>query len=209
MKKIIIGILVLALISVGAWAAMHKWASPIKQNPTAKTYIDPGQRFTLLYPAHWTASGPEGNVAEPPTAWSVVTQTLGMVSAKVSVPKELYPNTNFSEAWLTVGWSNNSTAINTCTINTQQEGMDVQDAVIDGTLFKKFTTSDAGAGNLYDTIAYHALLDGDCWAIEYTIHSTNIYNYPPEAGIVEFDKSDLMMTLDEVAHSFDFLVNSD
>jgi hypothetical protein len=220
MKKIIIGIILIGLVSWGAWALLHDHgtqapapaseasSTPVEESSGTKTYADPAGRFTLTYLDTWQAAGAEAN-ATTPTGWSEVTPGSGQVAAKLSVPKALYPQTNFSEAWLTVGSSNDPKAIAACEKNVQQEGMDVQSVTIQGRPFKRFETSDAAAGSRYDTVAYHAILDGDCWAIEYTIHSTNIYNYPPEAGIKEFDHAALEDELDASARSFDFLVNSD
>jgi hypothetical protein len=212
MKKLIFGIILIGLVSWGAWAAFNVWSggpaagAPAGQAGAALTYADPDGRFTIRYRPEWLAAGA---AAEAPTGWSVVTPGQGWLAAKLTAPKSLYPGTNFSEAWLTVGSSNDPQAIAACLKNVEQEGMDVQDATIGGRPFKRFETADAGAGNYYETTAYHALLDGDCWAVEYTIHSTNIYNYPPEAGVKEFDRSALKAALDASARSFDFLVNSD
>src|SRR6185436_429163 len=107
MKRIIIFILMLGLLSWGVWAALQpKTASPepvvVTPEPTEKVYVDPGQRFTIRYPATWSAAGPEAG-ASTPNGWSIIDLHPGTVAAKLSVPKSLYPGTNFSEAWLTVG----------------------------------------------------------------------------------------------------------
>ena len=114
------------------------------------------------------------------------------------------PNTNFSEAKLTVNTSTNPTEIKNCTAD-----LGGTEATISGYSFKKYISTDAGAGNFYETTSYKGLLDGDCYRLEYTIHSTNIGNYPPELGIKEFDKAKVQDELERIVQSFKFLINSD
>ena len=80
--------------------------------------------------------------------------------------------------------------------------------MIDDHPFSKFTLNDAGAGNLYETTSYRGLFDGDCYAIEYTIHSTNIGNYSPDQGVKEFDKVKVQEELEKILDSFKFLISS-
>jgi hypothetical protein len=172
-----------------------------------KVYRDPEGAFILNYPKEFEISG---QVKSYTNEWRVDGQTPGLVLAKLSVPKSYGGlNTNFSEAKLVVGWSNDSKAITTCTVsggNGEGEG----DQVIIGRIpFMKFISGGVGAGNFYETTSYRAILDGDCYSLEYTIHSTNIGNYPEEQGVKEFDKSKIVSELEGVVQSFKFLINSD
>lgn len=210
MKKLLFGILLIGLVSWAAWAIGHdKDEGALPAQSMATTYEDPAGRFTIEHLGTWVPMGASAATVSTPIGWSTVTPGTGYLAAKIVVPQSLYPGTNFSEAWLTVGSSNDPPAIAACLKNVQEEGMDVQDTTIDAYPFTKFSTGGAAAGNYYDTTAYHTILDGDCWAIEYTIHTTNIHNYPPEAGISEFSSAPLKAQLDLSARSFTFLVNSD
>lgn len=80
--------------------------------------------------------------------------------------------------------------------------------VIDGFDFTKFTLNNAGAGNFYDTASYRGIVNGDCYVLEQTIHSTNIGNYPSSQGVKEFNKTLIQDDLDKILNSFDFLIDS-
>jgi hypothetical protein len=75
---------------------------------------------------------------------------------------------------------------------------------INGTGFTVFHSVGAGAGNFYETTSYRTLRAGQCWAIEYTIHSSNIGVYPPEYGLKPFDETKLHDVLDRIAETFCF-----
>jgi len=66
-------------------------------------------------------------------------------------------------------------------------------------------SSDPGAGNIYDTTSYKTIKNNMCYAVEYTVHSTNINNYSPDQNIKEFDKVKIENILNEMVKSFRFL----
>jgi hypothetical protein len=132
---------------------------------------------------------PEGVFSfEYPTAWHV-TGRDGATLATVGVPQSYLPGTNFADAVLTVNWSNASSSLVSCS----------------GTE----SSSEAAAGNRYDTTTVKKVYDGDCYTFEYTIHYGNIQNYDPNQGVSEFDEAKLKGELDQVIESFTYLVNSD
>jgi hypothetical protein len=128
-----------------------------------------------------------------------------MLLAKATLPRETQPKTNFSGATFTVGTSADSDAVTGCTTNALDgTGTNKGAAVINGVNFTKFETSDAGAGNFYDTTSYRTVRNNQCYAIEYTIHSTNIGNYSPDQGIKAFDKLSVQKVLEQMVQSFTF-----
>ncbi|MFZ3012030.1 MAG: hypothetical protein WA060_03505 [Minisyncoccia bacterium] len=145
----------------------------------------------------------------PTTDWSVNATQEGLLLASVIIPKTYMPNTNFSNARFTIGRSTTSDAINSCLKKTLSIYTEGGTSDIGGYPFKKFTFNDAGAGNFYETTSYRGIVDGDCYAIEYAIHSVNIDNYPKEQGVVEFDKSIVLNDVEKMIKSFKFLINSD
>lgn len=222
MKKILFGLLFLALISWLSWSVWSHWQPEADQATSPggvststesemKQYRDPDGAFILTYPAAFTISGREVP-DESPTSWSFFSESSGRVLARVKVPRNYMPNTNFSEAWFTVGSSNEARAIETCgkkiSANTGQR-LIVGHKEIDGFEFVSFFSNDAAAGNRYDTFGYQTLIDGDCYSLEYTIHYTNIQNYDPSSGIKQFDNVALIQKFDAMAESFHYLVNSD
>jgi hypothetical protein len=174
-------IILIIVIGIVLWLAFaRKSSAPIE---SAKTYVDPSGIFTFNY-------DPELSVTPGMTNNPFVT---------VIAPKSIMPGTNFAEAKMTVGTSGQS-----CTAEGSGEGTKVS-----GYPFKKYKMNGAGAGNFYETTSYRGIFDGDCYVLEYTIHSTNIGNYPPESGINEFDKAKIENELESVVRSFQFLINSD
>jgi len=66
-----------------------------------------------------------------------------------------------------------------------------------GTEYSAATSSDAGAGNLYDEAVFSIPGSSPCVAVRYFIHSTQFANYP--AGTVtEFDKNAIINEFDNI-----------
>lgn len=170
-------------------------------NGSINTFVDSTKLFSLQYPNIFTlSSGEQGYTA----SWRQGSQDLGLILVTASLPKSFQPGTNFSEGKFTVGTSAVPSAVTGCIV-ADQGGVVADKAVtIGGTVFTKITLSDAGAGNFYETTSYRTVRDGQCYAIEYTIHSTNIGNYPPDQHITAFDKTKVTGVLESLAQSFTF-----
>jgi hypothetical protein len=123
----------------------------------------------------------------------------------VHIPKSFLPNTNFGEAKFTVGTSVDPDAIKNCLISDNGNMGTTSEVTIGSRKFTKITFSDAGAGNFYDTASYRTVYNNQCYAIEYTIHSSNIQNYSPDQGIKEFDKGKITSVLESISQSFKFI----
>ncbi len=175
--------------------------APVVTTDGKKVFTDQGKTFRFSYPKELVVSGGELGYTQ---SWRNNTQTLGLSLAKVTIPRGSYPKTNFSEAWFTVGTSSDAQAIKDCLIPTNGEQA-TGTVTINSVTYSKFILGDAGAGNLYDTTSYRTLRNSQCYAIEYTIHSTNLGNYSPDQGIKQFDKVSVTNTLEAIVHSFTFL----
>ena len=181
-----ISILVLVLLVVAAACALYAYANSASVNEAMiRTVVtDFGGHLkdvSLLSP---TAS-------EPGTTY--VTLTLASTT-------EL--GTNFSDARITVGARTNPNAAKDClspAANPAQEATTT--TTIHGVTYTVVTSSDAGAGNLYTTTSYRALRGTTCYAIESTVHTTNINNYP--AGAVQpYNAAKIQALIDGVVKSF-------
>ena len=173
-----------------------------------ETFTEVNNKFTFNHDPYFKAF--ERNQAEnlPDTDWRVSAKQKGMLLASLFIPKTYLPGTNFSYGHMTIGVSTDPKEITSCASATKgevKEGM----TDISGYPFTRFTSSDAGAGNFAETVSYRGLLDGDCYAIEYTIRSTNIDNYSPDQNIRAFDKAKVQNEFEKIITSFKFLVNSD
>jgi membrane-bound inhibitor of C-type lysozyme len=172
-------------------------------NEGTKTFTDNGNTFSFIYPSQFTVSG--GGVGYS-TDWMVNATTSGMLLAKLTIPSSFQPKTNFGDATLTIGTSADPHALKQCNTFSESGGPSVPSTqvTINGVSFTKFSESDAGAGNIYQTTSYRTIRNNQCYAIEYTIHSANIQNYSPDQGITTFDQNKVQSVLEEIVHSVQF-----
>jgi len=166
------------------------------------TYTDAGKSFSFSYPKEFSFFGGDGSYTQD---WRVNTTTLGFLFTVVHIPKSFMPSTNFGEAKFTVGTSVDPEAIKNCLVADNGSVLKNSKVMIGDTSFTEITLSDAGAGNFYETTSYRVVKNNQCYAVEYTIHSTNIGNYSPDQGIKEFDKTKIISILEKIVQSFRFL----
>jgi membrane-bound inhibitor of C-type lysozyme len=168
------------------------------------TFTDRGRTFTFNYPSAFTVTGGDGSYAPD---WMTNSVADGLLLAKLTVPGSVDPKTNFVDATFTVGTSPNAAAVKNCLVAPQSGGSAPikSIATINGVSYTKFVSNDAGAGNFYETTSYRALRNSQCYAMEYTIHSSNIANYPTNSGITAFDQSKIESVLTGIVSSFTFL----
>ncbi len=165
-----------------------------------QTFTDQGKTFTFTYPSVFKITG--GGVGYS-TDWMVNATTSGLLLVKATLPSSFEPKTNFADATLTVGTSADPTAISEClTFAAGGNGVKKSSVTINGVTYTKFVTSDAGAGNFYQTTSYRAVRNSQCYAVEYTIHSANIGNYSPDQGIKAFDQAKVQSALESIVQSF-------
>jgi hypothetical protein len=173
-------------------------------------YDDPGNRFTFVYPKNLTVTGP---VSAKTTMWRQNATTTGNLLATIVVPKSYMPGTNFSETKFTVGVSNDKAELggSGCPtgINFAEGSGDAIAVTIHNQTYTKITRSEGAAGNVYQTTSYFTVRGGSCYALEYTIHSTNIANYPASQGIKEFDKAKIETMFDNLIKTFIFTIKSE
>jgi membrane-bound inhibitor of C-type lysozyme len=167
--------------------------------PGYATYTDESQTFSFAFPTNFAV---EGSAIGLTSGWAALASTSGLVLAHLVVPASNQPGTNFNDASFTVGASADPAAIATCLAG--PPGAGVLATKLGEESATKLTFSGAAAGNRYDTTSYRALHNGRCYAIEYTIHYGAIENYP-KGSVKAFDEAALATSLDEVAHSFQFL----
>lgn len=164
-------------------------------------FVDNGKTFSFVYPKDLVVSGGELGYT---SSWRTNTQTLGLTLAKVTLSKLSQPKTNLSDSWFTVGTSSDAQAIKDCLVPTNGERAKGT-AVINGVTYTKIAFSDAGMSQYYDITSYRALHNGQCYTIEYTLHSVSMGVYSPDQGIKEFDTKKVVDTLESMAQSFVFL----
>jgi hypothetical protein len=146
--------------------------------------------FSIAYPIDFYSQ--DNNSVTPSNSWRVnANNDPGIEYFVLSVPKAFEPQTNLDQVTLTVGASGNDDAVSRCMAQDETGGPAVatSSATINGIAFTIFHSSDVGAGNYYETTSYRTLHDGKCYAIEYTIHSSQIENYPSSYNLHPFDET--------------------
>lgn len=176
MKKtnIIIGILVVVVVLGLGWflSSKKEAVAPVPQASNEKylTYTDPQNRFSVQYPADFSAVDNSFFVSPELSDGTNLSK-----DSKISV---LIAPTSSCEAMDFFG--ENDQAV----LTTSQK-------TVGGRTYNVAVFGDAGAGNYYETHLYAFKENDKCLGAELFIHSTNILNY--EGGtIVEFDEEKLM-----------------
>jgi membrane-bound inhibitor of C-type lysozyme len=174
-------------------------AGTVRYSDGTAIFTDSTKSFSFCYPRRFRLSGKGVGFT---TDWRAGATEPGMVLAMVTIPKAYLPRTNFSEARLIIGKSSDPDALKHCFDEPQGSGSRREQVQINGVPFIRIAFSDAGAGNLYETVSYRTKRGEECYAVEYTVHSTNIGMYSPDQGIQEFDKAKVFKVLDTMAQSF-------
>lgn len=162
--------------------------------------------FRVAYPIDFSVG--EYDQQNPSANWSMDNQngSSGNLFFTLDIPRTFEPQTNFADASLTVGASANGVDVAQCVTSASGIGPAVttSTAIINGVAFTTFNSTGVGAGNLYETTSYRTLHAGQCYAVEYTIHSGQIGNYPAEYNLKPLDEAKLKDVLDRIVGTFKF-----
>jgi len=171
-----------------------------------KTFTDQGKTFTFTYPEAFSVTG--GGIGYTESWKANSDNTLGLILATIIIPQSYQPKTNFGDAKFTVGTSSDPEAVKNCLIDNTGVGVKKSVAIIHGVPYTKMVSTDAGAGNRYETTSYRAIQNNQCYAIEYTIHYAVLENFDKNSGVTAFDTTKVHAMLEGIAQSFAFLTNS-
>jgi membrane-bound inhibitor of C-type lysozyme len=192
-----------ALVEGTTTAYTNCVAGNVVTNKNTNTYIDTSKSFSFSYPNRFILSGGDFGYSQN---WTAGTTNLGILLVDINIPRTFFTEkTNFGEAKFTVGTSADTDTVKTCLTFNNGNLATSSEVIIGGIKFTKINFSDAGAGNYYETTSYRTVHNNQCYAIEYTIHSSNIYNYSPDQGVKEFDKTKVTSVLEGIAQSFKFI----
>jgi len=153
------------------------------------SYNDPIEKFSLSYPKEFSLASNEA-------------LTLQSQSVKIIVPKSIQPQTNFSEASVSVTVSKDPATVKKCLVAPVASTAKAKRQVINKTVYSVFHDTDAGAGNFYESTRYHTVHNKKCVMVESLIHSSNIGMYSPDQGITAFDQKAVTAILDTIIGSF-------
>lgn len=161
--------------------------------------------FSIAYPIDFDAQ--DNSNVKASTDWRVNATSSGMKYFTLVVPKAFEPQTNFGNATLTVGASSNKAAVAQCILrsNDSDQKTATSSATINGVPFTIFYSSDIGAGNIYETVSYRTVRADKCYAVEYTVHSAQIENYPSSYNLKSYDEAKIAKLMQNIIGTFKFL----
>jgi hypothetical protein len=162
--------------------------------------------FSIAYPIDFDAW--DNFPAASSTDWRMNAGGVpGVKYFTLTVPRAFEPQTNFAGTTLTVGGSKNSAALTQC-MAPDQGGAPAEatsSTTINGIAFTIFHSSDAAAGNRYEPTSYRTLHAGECYAVEYTVHSGQIGNYPLSYDLQPFNEQNIDSLMQNIVGTFRFL----
>jgi membrane-bound inhibitor of C-type lysozyme len=176
--------------------------TPAASAPGMTTYTDGTGLFSFVYPNQFSVSGGDMGYT---TSWRTEATSSGLEFAVVTIPATFQPKTNFVGATFTFGTSADPSAISTCLTAGNGEPMTTSTTTINGVQFTKLSYGDVGAGNIYTITSYRTVRNNQCYAADYVIHSAQLGNFPPSAGVTAFNSSTVQNILDGIARSVTFL----
>ncbi|MGD1003636.1 MAG: hypothetical protein ABR884_03635 [Minisyncoccia bacterium] len=162
--------------------------------------------FSLAYPLDFDAQ--DNYSVSPSTDWSLyANDTPGMKYFTLTVPRAFEPQTNLVDATLTIGASGNNAAVTQCLAPDASGGPTIatSSVTINNVNFTVFTSTSAGAGNYYETTSYRTLHAGKCYAVEYTVHSGQIANYPSSYDLQPFNGQQIDSVMQNIVGTFKFM----
>jgi hypothetical protein len=122
----------------------------------------------------------------------------------ITLPMELFEGTNLIEAGVYIGASSSPAKVSKWNLPSAETAEVPAGTIeVNGTSFAVFTSTGAGAGNIYEERVYRALHDDTCLEIVELLHSGNIGNYEP--GVVEFDRGKFQRYLEAIVQTFSFV----
>lgn len=172
-----------------------------EKSPDSEVYKNEDGTFLVWYPSVFEIE--ESNV-KTSSQWSYSTAEEGNLGIKLHIPDSYQPDTNLQEAVFLVGWSKKKEAVQKCLESPTGNIMKTEKITIDGVTYQHTKYGSAGAGNFYEIDQYRTRKGERCYSIEKMIHSTNMDNYPPDQGIIAFDKPDIEQLLQKAWEGFQF-----
>ena len=134
-------------------------------------------------------------------------KTGGTVLASISIPRSVYPNTNFASAAVTFAAKSKSTEADCQTYVTSANATKkmTESHTLNRTIFYTADFGGAALGTQYKTKLYRTWRNPSCFEINLTVGISNIQNYDPASGITEVAFDDIFLKLEAIANTFNFL----
>lgn len=197
-STIIVTIAAIILIAAGAWFVIMRQKQtpppvPVDTTPvkTTETYASTTLGVSLEYPKEFTTNevyaynhfGPKKLIRGVSFVIPFTMATGTNLSPETYVSVEQLPN------------AKNCTGDIFIVPNVKP-----QTVTENGVEYSVATTSDPGAGNLYEETVYAIVGSKPCTAVRYFVHSMQIANYEP-GTVTEFDRAGLLSKFDALRRS--------
>jgi hypothetical protein len=201
--SLIVGIIILIII---AGAGYLGWKAIANQSPAETPTTTPDVPVVTDDRADYASTTlhialkyPKGYTVNDSFINTTVNPNKPISGVKFTIPMEMATGTNLSsDSGLSI---EQLPRANKCTGDIFLQANVKPTTVSDGAMsFSVASSSDAGAGNLYEEIVYAIPGSTPCIGIRYFIHSTQFANYP--AGTVtQFDHAALIADFDKIRQS--------
>lgn len=200
MHKYIIGIVVVIVIAASGlliWQSSKSTPEPVVETPQPEpvvqlpvTHTYATTSFSIVYPDGYTEDAAYAYQGVPKKP---------IPGIKFVIPATMATGTNLSaDSGVSVESLPRAKA---CTGDIYiYQNVKAEDVTVGSRVWSVASTSDAGAGNLYQEIVYALKDSKPCLAVRYMIHSTNIANYTPGA-VQEFSRDALLVDFDKIRDS--------
>ena len=198
MQKYIIAIIVVVIVAAGAWyllkpggtpSASQQQATTTATAPSTSTYAT--STYSIVYPSDYAVDdafmNTEVNAKKP------------IMGVKFTIPGSMATGTNLSaDTFVSVEQLPHA---RNCTGDIFLAANVKPSSLVDaGVSYSVATSSQGAAGNLYDETVWAISGSQPCTAVRYSVHSTDIGNYP--AGTVQqFDRTSLTSAFDAIRRS--------
>jgi len=195
-----IGAIILVIVAGGGYYAWKTYFSqapaetPTPETPAVDdraTYASSTLRISLKYPKDYTVDDSFSNLSVNPKK--------PISGVKFTIPLQTATGTNLSaDSGISIEWLPRAKK---CTGDIYLAANVRAREVVEGNMtYSVATSSEAGAGNLYEEFVYAISSSSPCTAIRYFIHSTQFANYPPGI-VIEFDRAALLADFDKIRQS--------
>jgi hypothetical protein len=201
MKKVCVFLKTALILSVFIFLKGCKSDSPDKNGRELHHFSDKQSQLSITYSSELKLV--HKSVADT-GGWSHLSQKPGYLAVQLRLPSSFQPETNFSGATVTVGWSENQQQVQDCFDLPALHIFKADTIQKRGETFRYVRFGEAGAGNFYLTTQYRTRKWERCYSIESVVHSTNIHNYSAEAKISEFDSLQVHSVLQSVINGLIF-----
>lgn len=183
----------------------NAWCEPEKQSNLSQgnkieweTYTNADYGFMVLYPKSEFQVYTDYNKVKPLSYVPACDKTM---SGCLFYSKENQKGTNFDASGISVNILKKLTSRAKCETMEGAEGVKVE---INGETFSRFGNSGAAAGHFEEFQSNRIYKNNTCYEVMLRMASSNISNYPPEAGVKEFNKDDVWNKLGLVLSTFKF-----